>query len=452
MVLPTEFSERMKKLLPEPEKYFASLEEAPKRAFRINRNRVSREEFELLCDFPHKPLSFTDDAFSFGLDGIGNHVLHVSGAIYVQEPSAMAPALAPPFIPDAPVLDVCASPGGKSLGLFSRMDENSLLISNEYSPERVRALMQNIERVGIKSCAVTNFDGEKIDTLLPCIFGVVAVDAPCSGEGMFRKTPDAVGNWSVGEVYSCAERQKKILKSASKLVLPGGFLIYSTCTFSPEEDEEAVASLLESEKEFELIEVSEGIEKASLPGVAVNGLPKEEAEKTRRFYPHESEGEGQFLALFRKKGEFAAPKLGFPEVTVSKEAKKICEEFLVGVLGKMPEGFVLSEEKDGVYLVPPMPEIKKGLFSRGVKLGEVRKGRLVPHHRFFMAFGSEMPSRAEISDPALVKRYLAGEEIPFENLSGYVAVTHHGAVLGGGKATGGTVKNLYPKGLRIRNE
>ena len=256
-----------------------------------------------------KRIPFYDGGYYFDGDGIGSSPLHHAGGIYIQDPSAMASIASLGDRTFENVFDTCASPGGKSLGAYLKMNGKGVLVSNEYVPSRCKTLVGNVERFGIKNAIVTSFDMTQRNELCDIyegFFDLVICDAPCSGEGMFRKYPEeAIGEWSVENVLLCAERQKNILDNAATFVKGGGFLLYSTCTFSLEENEMQADSFLTRHPEFELIPLYDKVIGETAHGIIFDGCVHRSVEHTRRFYPHLSDGEGQFIALFRKSVEYA---------------------------------------------------------------------------------------------------------------------------------------------------
>lgn len=456
MKFPNEFEARMRRLLEDDYDAFAAAYDLPPtRGLHINLCKMSVGRLAEAVDFPITPLGFSDESFTFECDGIGNHPLHHAGAIYVQEPSAMLPMLmltASEFaVFEHPrVLDLCASPGGKSSQAANLLaNRGGFLLSNEYVPNRALTLAENIERLGIIDAAVTNLASDVIARDLEDSFDLTIVDAPCSGEGMFRKDENAVSEWSPENVEMCAKRQRQILENAAKTVKNGGFLLYSTCTFSLDENEQNVAWFLDEHPEFEPVMPSERVKNASSDGISIDGS---NMSFCRRVYPHSSIGEGQFAALMRKKGVLDCEKAyicDFPHLSPADE--RAAREFLASTVGdELAKGLNLVQKKDGIYIVSPHAVLpRSGVLSPGVKLGEVRKGRLVPHHRFFMAYGGSFTNKFELDTDA-ARDYIKGLELDCDAFGGYGVVTFHGATLGGVKVSAGRAKNHYPKGLRLR--
>lgn len=446
--------------------FAASLETAPVRGLRVNPHKGDADAIRTALTDAVGELSkipFAEDGYTFTAEHIGSSPLHHAGAIYVQEPAAMAPVAAVDVQPDWWVADLCASPGGKSTQIAARLSEEGLLLSNEYTRSRAPTLCGNLERMGARRSVVTSMDVPTLSALYEGCFDLVVVDAPCSGEGMFRKNPDAVGEWSETSPDFCAERQYGILRAAAKMVKSGGWLIYSTCTFAPEENEWQVARFLAENEDFSLTAPTEAVTAVSADGIAGGFLKAEgfeessytltpdEAKLCRRFYPHVFDGEGQFLAVMRRT-EGGAPALCKDSSSpLSKEEKAAAESFLREAL--TPEGakWVLPKlrSRNGtVFVHPDLPIPEKGVYAAGVNLGSVVKGRLIPHHQFFSAYGDLFRNRIDLApDDRNLAAYLHGDTIPAD-FAGWGVVTVCGAAIGGVKASGGVAKNHYPKGLR----
>lgn len=444
MAYPAEFTKRMEALLgDDTERFFQSLDTEPCRALRYDKKLLSPEELSrFFGNGLGKKVPFVPNGLYFSYDGIGNTPLHHSGALYVQEPAAMAPVAALGTEKAGSILDLCSAPGGKSLQAAEAiLQEDGILICNEPSPQRRRALMQNLERMGERRCTVTGFDASRLPREFYGFFDLVIADAPCSGEGMMRKNDLASENWSMENVRSLAALQGEILESAARAVKDGGRILYSTCTWSREENEDNVSLFLERHPEFELIPPEPAVTDCAASGRIPNTL---------RFYPHLFDGEGQFLAIFRRKS--GGEEIFSPKKKKEKQGKvdprcATVEKFFTQVLEKAPEG-VLLFRGDDVYLIPRSPFPEELFVSPGVMVGTLQKGRLVPHHRFFRAYAHLFRSRISIPyDDPRVEQYLHGEEIPLEG-SGYGILFAEKLPLGGVKCSAGRGKNLYPKGLR----
>lgn len=457
-MLPQKFILRMKRILGDQyEKYEKSFSDEKSSALRFNRAKCEDSPaFNILeRDGKLEKIPYACDAFYFDMQKPGNHPYHHAGLIYIQEPSAMMPvACLEGLLPQdvgIKVLDSCASPGGKSSQIANMISENSVIVSNEIVPSRCKTLVGNTERQGFRNFIVLNADTKHIGEKFKDEFAVVICDAPCSGEGMFRKSEQAREEWSEENVSLCAQRQKEILSNLAGCVAPGGYLVYSTCTFSPEENEMNVSFFLENFPEFALCKPNERIINATYPGIE-EYCKSFDKECVRRFYPFVSCGEGQFFAVFKKEGtlipstEFSF-KNGAREL--SKEERKAAEQFLYDTIGKVPQN--LCAYGDNILILPDgmkVPESK--VFLCGVKLGEYKSGRIVPHHQYFSAYGNEFIRKVDFShDSEQTKKYLRGEGFECDGVDGWSAVCVDGVSIGGAKIVSGYLKNHYPKGLRL---
>ena len=418
MNLPEAYLNRMKDQLgADFDAYLRAMEEPEKRAARANGLKLTPEALgRLRLDFvPVGGEGFLlPEGFAPGKDP-----LHAAGAYYVQELSAQMPASLFELTPSMAVLDLCAAPGGKSAQLAAQVTEG-VLFSNEIVPGRANVLLGNLERMGVKNAVVTSMDPEKLVSLTGPVFDAVLVDAPCTGEGMFRKDPAAAREWSPEHVDACARRQRAILSSAQKALKPGGQLVYSTCSFSPAENEENVSWFLGRFPDFEWAE-------------------------ERRLYPHTSLGEGQYAAKLRRKGAVRETAYLSSKGDKAPLAETFLREETTGLSGPLrllPDGRAL--------LLPPLPCSLEGLrlLRAGLLLGDVVKGRFVPAHALAMATGLPLHRRTSVSESDAL-RFLRGETLSTD-LSGWCAVTYQGLVLGLGKGSDGVLKNHLPKGLRIR--
>lgn len=445
-MIPEKFKERMKTLLgDEYDRFIDSLEmESAVRALRVNELKCPEDRFEEICSFECDKIDELDSAYRFSEDKVGGDPLHHAGAYYVQDPSAMMPVEAARELiwPGMRVLDMCSAPGGKTAQLAALLHGEGVLVSNEKVTSRARILQGNIERMGVRNAVVINCNPDAVAKNYRKYFDFVLCDAPCSGEGMFRKYENACEEWSEENVLMCAERQKEILYYAAKCVAGGGYLMYSTCTFSQEENEQVILDFLDSHSNFKVVELPKFVRDITSDGI---GLPE-----GRRFYPHKAPGEGQFLCLLRKDGEDKREVSFQCNLSkLKKDDKKVCEDFLRNVLGYIPDGLAVLREN---AVIADDLNAPTGTFSCGVTLGEVSKGRLIPHHHFFSAYGNEFLRRVDLSidDPRL-SAYLRGEGFVAEIKNGWCVVTVGGIAVGGGKAVDGYVKNHYPKGLRLRD-
>lgn len=463
-MLPIEFKERMMALLgDEAEALLAELESGePVRSLRANGLKISVEDFESVNTLRVERMPHIEYGYYTDEEKPGNTAAHHSGMIYMQDPGAMAAVCAMGIERGWRVLDTCAAPGGKSSQLAALVGEEGIVVSNEYVSKRATILQGNLERMGCRSSVVLNLDARQLNATYHEYFDAVVCDAPCSGEGMFRKNPQAIAEWSLENVRMCAERQREIMDSIEKCVAVGGLLLYSTCTYSLEEDEMLVDSFLDSHPNFELVGVADSICKVTSDGITFEGAHRDMS-RTRRFYPHISRGEGQFIALMKKISPSKHAKVKTADDRPAKkqtrtscgqsaqerEALKVAGEFLKTHLIREPDK-ELTYHNGTVRLSPSCPLPERGVIMNGVCVGEVVKGRLVPHHQFFSAYGSELVRKIELcsSDPR-VAEYIRGMEIAAPDTpDGYAAVVVDGCALGGAKVSGGRAKNHYPKGLR----
>ena len=450
------FFERMKSLLgDEYEAFFAALEREAVRGARINPIKCKNKNSVLESSLGLEPLDYAENGYIMRTgEGVGTTPEHHSGMIYAQDPGAMATLGAIDILPDWSVLDMCSAPGGKSSQAAAKLSERGFLHSNEFVPKRAKTVVSNFERLGIKNAVVTSLDTDALPSLYSEFFDLVIADVPCSGEGMFRKSEEAVNDWSVEIVGLCADRQKKILKNAPPVLKEGGYLIYSTCTYSLEENEMIIDEFLCDHPEFEIVPVKAALAEKTAPGIAFEGARTQNLHYARRFYPHKSEGEGQFVALLKKNGSNAKKQtILYKDTAVEpkREEKAAIEKFFSENLIKKPDGRIAKVGENLVLISHGYPIPPKSVFSAGVLIGTVEKGLLFPSHQFFSAYGDLFIRKENLArGDGRAERYLHGEEIEATdvNMRGYCVVCYEGASLGGGKASSGRIKNHYPKGLR----
>ena len=440
MDLPEAFLNRMKTQLGgDFAAYLRAMEEPPRRALRVNTLKIQPDAFAHLCDFPLTPSGVLPEAFFFPADlSIGRHPLHLAGLCYVQEPAAMLPVTLLDVRPGMRVLDLCAAPGGKSGQVAALLEGDGLLVANEPVGNRAQVLSGNLERLGAVNAAVTNLYPEALSKALPGFFDRVLVDAPCSGEGMFRKEPAAIRDWSPANVSACAARQGKILADAAALLKPGGRLVYSTCTFSPEEDEGAVDAFLAAHPDFTLL-------------------------SAKRLYPHTFSGEGQFMAVFSKcYGDFPGEKSPAPPVKTRTKGPcnpkpqagglSLWTDFAETCLTRLPPCAPRLLPDGRVVLLPedyPGELSALRVLRAGIPAGEVKRDRFLPAHGLAMAYPFVRFRREVPLEGDRLAAYLNGEALPDAGEPGWCAVTANGYPVGLGKGAGGQLKNHLPKGLRV---
>jgi NOL1/NOP2/sun family putative RNA methylase len=431
---------------------------------RVNSLRLNPQKLEpsaLLRYFPNlEPVPWCDTGFYVPFEArAGSHLLHALGAYYVQEASAMAVAQILEPLPGERVLDLCAAPGGKSTHLASLMHGQGLLVSNEIVQSRARILAENLERLGLPG-VVMNEDPARLAAAWGSYFDRILVDAPCSGEGMFRKNPDAMLEWSEASVLACSHRQTEILKSAAQLLKPGGTMVYSTCTFSREENENVIERFLKEHPECELVDIFDvgvvGVGDGLRPSPTNWGFDRgrDDGGFTARLWAHKLRGEGHFIAKLRKNSlddtstelEFEALKQPFKAKLERKSWIEFQEDY-----GVPDENFaVFRGEVQLIADETPSLETLK-VVRAGIPMAEVKSGRLEPHHalsHWFARGKTDIPVLdLELDDPR-VQTFLRGETIQSEGAAGWLVVRVLGLGLGWGKRVGSTIKNHYPKHLR----
>lgn len=424
--LPERFIERMKAQLPDAEQaaFFAVYENEAYKGVRANTLKISPERLREIFPCLKEAVEWEKNGFYTAEKKLGAHPYHFAGLFYSQEPSAMCAAPLLEVQPEERVLDLCSAPGGKGTRLAADLQGQGLIVLNEPVPSRAKILLQNAERMGIRNAAVTSEYPETLAKYFPEYFDKIMVDAPCSGEGMFRKNADeALAEWSEENIKLCAARQAGILDEAVKMLKKGGRVVYSTCTFAVEEDEAQVESFLKKHPEMRLL-------------------------KQEKLYPHKVKGEGHFAALFEKtdggRGEVKAKK---PSVTKAAEAayRAFEKEFFV-----LPFARALHEVKGVLYELPDSAFDWTGLniLRVGLKLGEVKNGRFEPSHALAMAVKKEECNGAVELCGENVEKFLRGESVEADGKKGWRAVCVDGYPVGMGKCVDGTVKNHIPKGVR----
>ncbi len=449
MIFPKGFAGRMEKLLGEeyPDFVRSFEERESSRGIRINTDKC-KDPAALAAELcVHERVAWCGSGYYAPESLSGSHPYHAAGLIYFQEPSAMCAAEAMPIDGDMKILDLCAAPGGKTTQLAARMQGRGLLVANEIIGKRAAILSENVERMGLINTIVTNESPSRLADRFEGFFDGIVVDAPCSGEGMFCKEPQAVEAWSVEHTLSCAARQKNILDDAYRMLRPGGYIVYSTCTFSYDENESVVMYMADNY----------GMEICDIPALSmlspgIGDYPR--IEKCRRIFPHRQRGEGHFAALLKKPETAEQPDERKAKKTSKKDtaldaAVKLWRGFEKDALNiKLDGSFVLFG--DNLYLMLEDVDIDKLRVPRcGLHLGTVKKGRVEPAHALSHAFAADAYKSAisfEPDDAGLLK-YMHGETISADK-KGWCVIAVRGFGIGWGKASGGTVKNHYPKSLR----
>lgn len=433
---------------------------AVRRGVTVNGLRCAPQEFAAAVDFGLEPSPFCDAAFLLTDPQLrpGRHAYHHAGVFYVQEPSASVPAGLLGVRPGERVLDLCAAPGGKTSQLAAALRGEGLLVANEYVAARAGVLKSNLERMGVTNALVLNESTARVAAAFPAFFDKILVDAPCSGEGMFRKESVAVTQYDQPLLDRCAALGAEILENAAAMLAPGGILVYSTCTFAPGEDEGQIAAFLARHPEFTLCDLSGcGF---GQPGEANRaGNDPLQAEYCRRIWPCDG-GEGHFMAKLQKAADAPAVELprgkngkgkGGKTPRVDAKALQAWQSFAKELFPTLA-GQPIAVVGDGFLLEPPalLPAAKLHVLRAGVPAGRAAKGRFEPAHALFMAYGAQCTNCEELTlaDPRTAA-WLRGEEIEAQTAqNGWCAVLVDGFPLGGGKASGGRIKNHYPKALR----
>jgi NOL1/NOP2/sun family putative RNA methylase len=442
-MLPEGFLSRMQKLLGADFGAFLAAYDRP-RNVGLRLNPLKTAEPPALAAYRLTPVPWARDGFYYDPDTRpGLSPLHEAGLYYLQEPSAMAPAGLLDAQPGERVLDLCAAPGGKSTQLAAAMRGRGVLVCNEIQPARAKILSGNLERLGAANALVLNEHPQRLEARFAGWFDKILVDAPCSGEGMFRKEDAAVQDWSEQTVGMCARRQREILESAARMLRPGGRLVYSTCTFSPQENEGSVSEFLRSHPDF-------SVEPAAAPWFAPGRpdwveSPAPGLEHTFRLWPHLLRGEGHYAAVLRREGPDERPDI--PAVKPARLPPEL-SAFCRDADAALPEGVPVLFGSH-VYLAPAETPELSGLrvLRAGLELGEVLKNRFEPAHAWALWLKTCAAAADFPADSPEIARYLAGQTLPGSE-TGWTLVRADGLSLGWAKGSGGTLKNHYPKALR----
>lgn len=461
MELPVKFCEEMKRILGEEyEEYLASLEEERKLGLRVNTAKISAEEFERIAPFPIKKIPFIKNGYYYDSDvQPAKHPYYFAGLYYLQDPSAMTPASRLPIQEGDVVLDLCAAPGGKATELAAKLHGTGLLIANDISSKRAKALLKNIELFGVENSFIVTEYPKKLQEYFTGFFDKILIDAPCSGEGMFRKEPSMVKAWEQNGPEFYARLQEEILEQALPMLKPGGMLLYSTCTFSPLEDEGTVEKVLNMNPDMELVAM-EGYKDFVEGRPEWIGSDREELRRCIRIFPHKLEGEGHFLALFHKKAETGEGIRCYQETRggLKGEEKKLFETFAKNI-NRVFEPERLESKNGMVYYMPTeLPRMRGLRFLRsGLFLGEMKKNRFEPSQSLATALsGEEYKNCLNLSsEEERVIRYLKGETLMLTETEaaapdGWQLVCVDGYPLGWGKKNQAVLKNKYHSGWRLQ--
>ena len=457
MNLPEAFTKKMQSLLgDEYEEYIKCYEEKRLYGLRVNTKKISVEEFKKICPFEMEPIPWIENGFYYDGENVqaAKHPYYFAGLYYLQEPSAMTPANRLPIEPGDRVLDVCAAPGGKATELGAKLKGEGVLIANDISNSRAKGLLKNIEVFGIGNVLVLSEEPGKLEEYFPEYFDKILIDAPCSGEGMFRKDKKMVKAWEEHGPEFFAKIQRSIVTQAARMLRPGGMMLYSTCTFDPEENEGTIEYLLQEFPEFIIKDIFpyEGFAEGK-PEVTCS--KSEDFRKTVRIWPHKMHGEGHYVALLQK-GESQTDAKNKKEKNHGPKVPAELLEFFKDVDWEMDwNRLELYSEK--VYYMPEgIPNVKGIRFLRtGLYLGDLKKNRFEPSQSLAMCLKKEEYKHCislNTEDERIIK-YLKGETIDVDDLvshkeKGWQLVLVDEYPLGWGKLAQGTLKNKYLPGWR----
>lgn len=456
MNLPNKYLESMKEMLGQDfDAYLKSFEDTRLYGLRVNNLKISTEDFLKISPFKLTPIPWIENGFYYEEDEKpAKHPYYYAGLYYIQEPSAMTPANVLPINEGDVVLDMCAAPGGKSTELAAKLNNTGLLVTNDISNSRTKALLKNVEINGCNKICVLNEDPKLIADRFSEFFDKILIDAPCSGEGMFRKDNKLIKAWEKTGPEVFSEIQRSVIMSGAKMLKPGGMMLYSTCTFSKLEDEETIMHLLTNRDDFELVDIKpyEGFSH----GFEISSEAKDKnINKTVRIFPHKMKGEGHYVALLRKKGDNEINNIRYISQGFNSKVPTEVTDFLDSFNFEYDEKYI-NIRGTYVYLVSKYMQEEKGLriIRNGLLLGEIKKNRFEPSQALAMALKlSDYPNiiNLDVKDERVVK-YLKGETLDCDDFTdvkdGWVLIGVSGYPLGWGKFKNGQVKNKYLAGWR----
>ena len=427
--LPKQFLDEMKNILgSEYEDFLKSYDEPKTTGLRLNTMKINKDKLFNLNLFELTNIPWSEEGFYYdeNINRPGKNPLHESGAYYLQEPSAMSVVPKLEVKQGDKVLDLCAAPGGKSTYILSKLNNTGILVSNEINPTRIKALGENLERFGAKNCIITNTDSKSLKKVFKGYFDKIVIDAPCSGQGMFRKDQVAIDDWSYSKVLECQSIQRDIIRDGFEMLKKDGILVYSTCTFAKEENEDIITGFINEIQDAELVLME-------------------------RLWPHKIKGEGHFVAKIKKISEEECTTKKIKVKPLGKELKDY-KDFEKKFLNVHLEGdFYLKEEN--LYLLPDdCPDTKKlKVLRNGLHIGVLKKNRFEPSHAIshYLKINDVKYVEDLKIDDERSKEYLRGNIIKTGKSRGWVLVAIEGIPLGWGKESNGILKNHYPKGLRI---
>lgn len=457
MNLPESFTSKMKEILQDEfDDFISSYDNERMYGLRVNTSKISTEEFEKICPFEIKKIPWIENGYYYdGKEQPAKHPYYFAGLYYLQEPSAMTPASRLDINMGDTVLDLCAAPGGKATELGAKLKGEGLLVANDISNSRAKALLKNIELFGIPNAFVVNETPARLVEYFEDFFDKILIDAPCSGEGMFRKDPAIIKSWEKNGPSFYAKLQREIIMQAGKMLKAGGYMLYSTCTFSPEENEGTIQYMLDNNSDFELIDIKgyEGFCNGR-PELIENGC--EDLKKCVRIWPHKMNGEGHFVALLHKKGECIKREYKRSDNKIAKKDLEIMQEFFSQVSMDIDWNLIEIQGERVFYMSKYLDALKGMRFLRnGLFIGTLKKNRFEPSQSLAMTLKKEQfASTVDLkANDERVIRYLKGEtidirDIPADIDNGWQLVCVDSYPLGWGKLNKGILKNKYYSGWR----
>jgi NOL1/NOP2/sun family putative RNA methylase len=453
MNLPDKYIDKMKRLLGDEYKdYINSFNDERHYGLRVNNLKLNCKEFEKISPFNLEEVHWISNGYYYKKEDVpSKHPYYYAGLYYLQEPSAMTPAELFNINPNDKVLDLCAAPGGKSTELGSKLNGTGILVSNDISASRAKSLLKNIELAGIKNSIVLSEPPEKLINYFPEYFDKILIDAPCSGEGMFRKDPSMVKNWNENSDVNYGIIQKDILSYASKMLKPNGYLLYSTCTFSPEENEKTISVFLSNNKEFELVELPkhEGFDSGRPEWTSIDN---KELSKTIRLWPHKIKGEGHFIALLHKTDTTQKSSFEKYKLRTKEKEYKVFTDFEKNYLNMDFDRTRLEVINEKLYYMPEGIPSLRGLriLRTGQYLGDIKKNRFEPSQALASSLNiNEFNNIIDLNiEDDNVIRYLKGETLQLQGLDGWNLISVSGFPLGFAKKANKLIKNKYYPGWR----
>ena len=433
------FFDRIQSYIPnEFDAFLASFDRPLLRGLRVNTRKIKLSDFTEKFPYLKDPSLFCPQAF-YVEQPLGNHPFHIAGLYYLQEPSASSAVEILNVQPNDVVLDLCAAPGGKSSQIASKLGNDGFLVSNEIDSKRANILLSNLERMGMMNMLVTNNNSKEICKQFKSCFTKILVDAPCSGEGMLKKHESAYDNWSYENILFCQKRQLEILSDAYETLQEDGILVYSTCTYAKEENEDVVAQFLMEHEDMELLDVSVSFGRNGLSNSQID------ANKVCRIFPMDH-GEGHFVAKMHKISGEKKNMLPMKPTLIPNFVRDFVEE----QLNEEPTYFY--KENDYIYCMnhPFINTGKLKVLRQGIQVGQIKKNRIEPCHAFYMCANWIDVWKHKLNlDLDHLDDYLHGQELAISNPKGYLAICYEGYPVGFGKSDGMHIKNKLPKGLRF---